>query len=92
MFSVGLARQERQRSHTGNFERCQVTQIFTVDAPATENVNDIVNEGSRVTLSWRWYEPNALQFRPFSGGEIVRPCIVIVVLAISASETSFVSG
>lgn len=32
-------------------------------------------------------EANTLQFRPLAGGEIVCPRIVVVVLAISATET-----
>lgn len=82
------SRHKRGRVRTGNLECTQVTEVLAINAPATEDVDYIVHHCRRVPLTWRRNEADAVQLRPCVGRSVERPCIVVVVLAISTSEAA----
>jgi hypothetical protein len=67
---------------TGNLECAKIAQVLPVHPTATVNINDVINEGSRMTLPRRWDEPDTLKFGPGPGDGIKGPSIVVVVLRI----------
>jgi len=48
-------------TRTGNFESSKIAQVFSVHSPASEDINDIIDHGSSVALSWRGDKANALK-------------------------------
>ena len=76
----GYWRQEGDRKRTGDFKRCEIAKVVTIDTSTPENVNNVVYERGCMSFSRGRDEANALQFSPLSGYGVERPSVVIMVL------------
>jgi hypothetical protein len=70
------------------FKRSEIFQIFPVHATSTKYVNSIVDERCSMTLPRRRDKPNALQLRPLPSIQFEGPCVIVMMRAISSTETA----
>lgn len=69
-----------------NLERSQITQILTVDVPPSKDVHDVAHNGRCVPFPSDGQETDAFEFGPFSTGNVVRPRVVVVELAVRSAK------
>lgn len=72
--------------HTRDLESTQITQISSVCATSTKDINDIVHEGSSVSFSRRWCMSIACQFAPHVSCCVKHPNVVVMMLTVRATE------
>jgi hypothetical protein len=75
-------------SLTRQLEGSQITQVCSVDATSTEDIHNIVYQGSSVPLSGRWNIPSALELGPGSCRDVEQPSIVVVISTVRAAKST----
>jgi hypothetical protein len=76
----------RGSSLTRNLKTGEIAEIFAIHASAAEHIHHIVDQGSAVAFSGNWDETNAFEFCPGPSGDVETPRIIVMILAIRASE------
>jgi hypothetical protein len=73
---------------TRDFESSKILEILTIDAPATEDIHDIVYKRRRVAFTGNRNVTDAGQFGPSRRVSVVTPRVVIVILAVCAAKAT----
>jgi hypothetical protein len=79
---------QHAKSLTRQLKGIQIIQkAFTLGQP-TEDIHNIIDKDSSVTVTGRRNGPSALQLGPFSRQNVKRPSIVIEMLAATTTEST----
>ncbi len=64
----------------GDLEAGKIAEVLAIDAAATEDVHDVVDEAGSVAFSGDRDVADAGELLPGVGGNVVAPSIVVVIL------------